>query len=259
MSKVYQIQSYLKFLIRSTNQHGVHSPFVFDLVTKCFYDKSNHVAYKTIKDYINQLLKSNQTIDVKDLGSGSQVFKTNSRLVSKMAKVAGSSFKEAKLLYRLSNYFQFNSILELGTSLGIATHAMHLGSPKATITTIEGCPNISEFTKHTFNNFNLKNIEVMTGHFNSNLPNLKNNTYDLIYFDGNHQKEATLHYFETLLPTSHNNSVFIFDDIYWSKDMTDAWVSIKNHPKVTVTIDTYHFGLVFFRKEQAKEHFTIRV
>ncbi|WGD34894.1 class I SAM-dependent methyltransferase [Olleya sp. YS] len=259
MSTSHQITSYFKFLKRSTNQHGVHSPFVFDLVTKCFYNKSNHVAYKTIKDYINQLLKSNQTIDVKDLGSGSQVFKTNSRLVSKMAKVAGSSFKDAKLLYRLSNYFQFNSILELGTSLGIATHAMHLGNPKAKITTVEGCPNISTFSQNTFNNFNLNNIDLLTGDFTIVINQLKTTTFDLIYFDGNHQKEATLNYFETLLPNSHNNSVFIFDDIYWSKDMTDAWESIKKHPKVTVTIDTYHFGLVFFRKEQAKEHFTIRI
>ena len=34
---------------------------------------------------------------------------------------------------------------------------------------------------------------------------------------------------------------------------------IKKHPKVTVTVDLFYFGIVFFRKEQAKEHFKIRV
>jgi len=81
----------------------------------------------------------------------------------------------------------------------------------------------------------------------------------LVFFDGNHQKEATLEYFEALLPAIHNDSVFIFDDIYWSKNMTEAWKLIKAHPKVTVTIDTFFWGLVFFRSEQKKEHFTIRV
>ena len=68
-----------------------------------------------------------------------------------------------------------------------------------------------------------------------------------------------MHYFEALLPKATNDTVFIFDDIYWSKGMTEAWETIKQHPKVTVTVDTFFWGFVFFRKEQAKEHFTIRL
>lgn len=143
--------------------------------------------------------------------------------------------------------------------MGIATHAMHLGCPEAKITTIEGCPNISKFTRQTFNTFKVTNTTVLTGDFKEVLSNITAENYDLIYFDGNHQKEATLDYFNTLLPTAHNNSVFIFDDIYWSKSMTEAWETIKKHPKVTVTIDTFFWGIVFFREEQAKEHFTIRI
>ncbi|NJW55521.1 class I SAM-dependent methyltransferase, partial [Salinimicrobium sp. CDJ15-91] len=62
-----------------------------------------------------------------------------------------------------------------------------------------------------------------------------------------------------LLPTIHNNSVMIFDDIHWSKGMEEAWEEIKAHPEVRVTIDTFQWGLVFFRREQEKEHFVIRV
>jgi len=61
------------------------------------------------------------------------------------------------------------------------------------------------------------------------------------------------------LPLTHNNSIFIFDDIYWSQEMQKAWKEIQQHPEVRVTIDTFYWGLVFFRKEQAKEHFKIRV
>jgi predicted O-methyltransferase YrrM len=83
--------------------------------------------------------------------------------------------------------------------------------------------------------------------------------YDLIYFDGNHSQQATLQYFEDLLPTITNHSVWIFDDIHWSTDMEATWEVIKKHPKVTVTIDTFYWGFVFFRFEQVKEHFVIRV
>ncbi len=237
----------------------MHSPFVYHLVTKCFYDHSKYDAYKSISAYKTHLLQNKSKIKITDLGAGSQVSNQKERLVSEIAQNAGTTNKRAKLLYRLTSYSKFENILELGTSLGIATQAMHLANTNAKITTIEGCPNISEFTKANFEKHQLKNVDLITGNFNTEVNDLSSPTYDLIFFDGNHQKEATLNYFETLLQTAHNNSIFIFDDIYWSKPMTEAWETIKQHPKITVTIDTFFWGLVFFRKEQVKEHFVVRV
>ncbi len=255
---IYQIKSYLKFLYRSTNQHGVHSPFVFNLVTECFYNKENFPEYSKLKKYRKELLSNHTRIKITDLGAGSRTTKNSTRAISNIAKHSGTTFKRSKLLYRLANYFKPNSILEFGTSLGIATQAMALGNSTAKIITIEGCPTISAFSKQQFTSLDLKNIDQLTGNFNEFIPELSKNTFDLVFFDGNHQKEATLNYFETMLPSVNNDTVFIFDDIYWSKGMTEAWETIKNHPKVTVTIDTFFWGLVFFRKEQQKEHFTIR-
>ena len=255
----YSVFAYIKFLIKSTNQHGVHSPFVFDLITNCFYNKTKFSDYTKLVNYRSELLRNDQSITITDLGSGSRIAKSNTRKVKEIAKHSGTTLKRAKLLYRLSNYFQWNMMLELGTSLGIATHALHLGNPNAKITTIEGCSNISEVAKNKFSQNKLENIEVITGGFKEIIKKLTTNTYDFIFFDGNHNKESTLHYFETLLQTAHNDSIFIFDDIYWSKEMTEAWEIIKKHPKVTVTINTFYWGIVCFRKEQIKEHFTIRM
>ena len=254
----HQIKSYLKFIIKSTNQHGVHSPFVYNLVTKCFYDKTPYDVYKNLSTYKNQLLQNKTKIAVTDLGVGSHATKQQERFISEIAKNAGTTNKRAKLLYRLITYFKPNNILELGTSLGIATHAISLANPSASITSIEGCPNISEVAKANFEKLQLDNIKLVTGNFNDSIQNLTYQSYDVVFFDGNHQKEATLNYFETLLPTAHNDTVFIFDDIYWSKSMTEAWEIIKKHPKVSVTIDIFYWGFVFFRKEQVKEHFMIR-
>lgn len=256
---LYQAIHYIKFLIKSTNQHGVHSPFVFNLVTKCFYDKKEQVAYKNILNYKKALLKNNSKLNVTDLGAGSQVMKHRERSVSEIAKNAATTQYRAKLLYRIAKYLKPENILELGTSLGIATHAMHLGHPIADISTIEGCPNISAFTKEKFRIQQVNKATILTGDFKDEIKKLTSNKYNLIFFDGNHQKEATLNYFKTLLQTVTNDSVFIFDDIYWSKGMTEAWEIIKKHPKVTVTIDTFFWGFVFFRTEQVREDFIIRV
>ena len=255
----YQVIQYFKFLSRSTNQHSVHSPFVYDLITKCFYDTSAFIDYKKLKRYKNSLLKNNSILAITDLGSGSRVTKNNNRKISQITFHSGTKLKRSKLLYRISNYFKPKTILELGTSLGIATQAMQLGNPDAEITTIEGCSNISDFTKQEFEKQGLKNTNMMVGNFSIVIPTLTSPDYDLIFFDGNHSKEGTLEYFNLLLPKVHNDSIFIFDDIYWSKGMMEAWEVIKNHKKVTVSIDTFFWGIIFFRKEQTKEHFTIRI
>ena len=256
---MYQITSYIKFLLNSTNQHGVHSPFVYSFVTKCLYDKTKFDNYKKLNQYKNDLLNSSIELHVVDLGEGSKKMANKQRHVSQMAKTSSSSKKNTKLLYRVAKYFDFKKTLELGTSLGMGTYALSLANPKAKITTIEGCPNTSAFAKSQLENQDIANVEFMEGNFEDIIPKLKDENYDFIFFDGHHNKEATIKYFESLLPKIHNETVFVFDDIYWSKGMTEAWEYIKNHKLVTVTVDCFHLGFVFFRKEQAKEHFKIRV
>ena len=254
-----QVKQYIKFLFKSTNQHGVHSPFVYDLVTKCFYDKTKYQEYHKIKDFIKRVKNDNLKIEVTDFGAGSKKRTSSQRKISEIAKTAGTTINRAKLLFRIVNYFKPQQILELGTSLGFATQAMSYGNPNANIHTIEGCPEVSDYTKKHFRRLPLNNIKIITGNIDDTIQQLESKQYDLIFFDGNHQKEATLHYFECLLPKAHNDSVFIFDDIYWSKGMTEAWETIKKHPKVSVTIDTFQWGMVFFRSEQVKQDFVIRV
>ena len=255
------IKSYLNFLWNSKNQHGVHSPFVYNLVTKCFYDKKNYPEYSILKNYRNSLLENKNTIEVTDFGAGSRVFKSNTRAINQIAKNAGISSKRAELLFRIVNYFQPETILEIGTSLGLASSALSLGNKNSKIITLEGCPNTMAIAKNQCQLQNLNNIEFVNTEFSSYLTNPKPETRNskLIYFDGNHSKKATLNYFELSLPTITNETVWLFDDIHWSKEMEEAWEIIKNHPKVTVSIDTFQWGLIFFRYEQPKQHFVIRV
>ena len=290
---MFQIIAYIKFLVNSSNQHGVHSPFVYNLISQCFYDeltnqkppnlikrlfrlrKENRPlttpnnyrpeelkseVYPLIKAYKKELLDNKDSINVTDFGAGSRVFKSNKREIAKIAKTAGITQKRAELLTRLIAYFNCNSVLELGTSLGIATAAMALKNPDTKITTIEGCPETANIAKLLFQKFELKNITSIVSDFSVFLR--ENNTlqYDLVYLDGNHQKEATLTYFNQLLVNTTAATVFIFDDIHWSKEMEEAWEIIKMNPKVTLTIDTFFWGFVFFRTENKhQEHFKIRL
>lgn len=258
--KVFQqIKSYVTFLLKSTNEHGVHSPFVFNLVTRCFYKKTDEQLLNSLLKYRQELIKTDKKIEIKDFGAGSKYFKGNKRAIHEIAKKAGISKKYASLLIRFTAYFKPNTILEIGTSLGLSAYSMQLGNPNSTIITLEGCEETAKVAQEKLHHYNT-NTQLIVGNFSVTLPKItKNKQFDLIFFDGNHAKNPTISYFEHCLTTIHNDSIFIFDDIHWSKDMELAWEYIKNHPTVTVTIDTYQWGIVFFRKEQEKEHFTIRI
>ena len=255
---IHQSKSYIKFIRLSKNRHGVHSPFVYDLVTKCFNDKTKYSEYEILKTHRKALRSDPSTFEMKDFGQGSRVFKGSARKVSSVVKNAGMKKKRQKLLFRLAKYFKSENILELGTSLGLGTVALSLSNEFAAINTVEGCPNTLSKAQHYFEKFNLHNIQIHQQLFGEFLQNTSEK-FDLIYIDGDHNGERTFGYFNSLLKNVHNNSVIIFDDIYWSKDMTEAWQKIIANENVTVSIDTFQWGLVFFRKEQAKQHFVIRI
>jgi len=257
---VFQLKSYIKFLVKSSLQPGIHSPFIYALVSQCFGDKNKKEWYEQLENYRNSLLKNTDIISIEDFGAGSKSLKKNKRKISKIAKKAGISLKKGQLLGRMIAYFNPKEVLEIGTSVGLATAAMSFANSSTIITSLEGCTSTANIANEYFNKFKLDNISIITGNFDKTITEVvKQDTFDFIYFDGNHKKEATINYFEQCLSTIHNDSVFIFDDIYWSKGMKEAWLYIKLHPKVTATVDTYFWGIVFFRKEQKKEHFIIRI
>ena len=50
MKGLVKICQCLKFWCNATNQHGIHSPFVFNLTTNCLYDKTPLEAYELLTE-----------------------------------------------------------------------------------------------------------------------------------------------------------------------------------------------------------------
>ncbi|WP_340063734.1 class I SAM-dependent methyltransferase [Ascidiimonas aurantiaca] len=252
------VRAYFRYLFRSVNQHGIHSPFVYDLVTRCFYNSTPHTSYNTINQYRKKLLKDKSTILITDFGAGSRVFTSQKRKVTQIARTAGISLRNAYLLNRIIRYFNVRTVLELGTSLGIGSCAMASAHDQCFVTTVEGCSKTAQVAQNTLDAYKIYNCKVVNSTFDAFLDSLTNEKFDLIYIDGHHSKQPTLRYFEKLIAHTGKNSLLIFDDIHWSSDMESAWNTIKTHSKVTLTIDIFSLGLVFFKEVKAKQHFTVR-
>ncbi len=257
---LHHLTGYLGHLVKARSRHGVHSPFVYDLIAQVLRPSDVLPAYAAIEQARADLLDSDQTIRVNDLGAGSRVHDQALRRVSEVARTALKPPRQAQLLYRLARYMDAGSVLELGTSFGITTLYLSSGAEDGEVHTIEGCPQTYRIAQHQFERFDRANIHAHLGSFRATLPELlpRMEPPDLVFIDGHHAEGPTLEYFELCLHHANNDTVLVLDDIHWSRGMEAAWSAIKSHPRVTVTIDLYNLGLVFLRSEQAKEHFRLR-
>ncbi len=254
------LADYLKHRLTAKSRHGTHSPFVYKLVDEVIYDFSSKKVYEDIEKQRKKLLNDDTLLSITDLGAGSHLNKKKQKKVSEVAKNALKNPRLAQLIYRLANHHPAQKIIELGTCLGITSAYLAKANPQATIVTMEGCPETANVAYQNFVSLGLRNIELQVGNFNYLFPKEVAATSDLdfVYIDGNHTKEATLNYFNLCLSKSNEGTLLIFDDIYWSQGMKDAWAEIKSHPQVTVTVDLFWIGLVYFKKDQVKEHFKIK-
>jgi len=188
----FRIKTYIKFILKSTNQHGVHSPFVYDLVTQCFYDSNRKKAYLHIKS----LYKRN-TIDM--------------------------NYKSARLLNRLIPFLGYKQVLIIENSSNFIGRIASVDNTVSIYNALE-----------------------------------KQQKFDLLYLDIN-QYKSNPSVLESLFSKVHNDSLFLINSIHKSMENMRIWHQLKTHPKTTVTIETCELGFVFFRKEQAKEDFVIRI
>ena len=256
------ILAYLRFWLRSGNAHGLHSPFVFGLYTTVVRHTGHFAAYDLVEGRRRELLERTDSITVCDFGAGSHTGAGRVRRIADLARVAAKPPRLGQLLFRLVNHFQPATTLELGTSLGLTSAYLAAPCSQNRVLTFEGCPATAAVARETFAALNQRNVELVEGNLDETLaPTLTALTrpVDFVFFDGNHRYEPTLRYFEQCLANAHEQSVFVLDDIHWSAEMERAWEVIKAHPQVRLTVDLFYIGLVFFRTNQPKQHFSLRI
>lgn len=255
----YRVRAYLRFWWKSTNQHGVHSPFVYQLVTQCFYDYKFYPAYDQLKAQRTHFLQHSELLVSSDFNVG-EVCEGKYRDYREIVRTSAKGLNRTRLLNRLVRYLRLKCALEVGTSFGLVAAAMATQN-EITIKSIQESPIMAEIARKNSAVWGLNQVEV----YNTNLSQLinglgaqKQHVFDLVYFNRRDRPETILDYFEQLLPFVHNESVFVLEDIHSTPEAEITWETIKKHPKVKVSIDTFKWGLIFLRREQVKEHFVIR-
>lgn len=250
---------YLHYWLNAIDEHSLHAPFIFKFYTEVIKPDEHLPVFQKIEPYRKEKLKDHRVVHVGDLGAPSLVENGSRRKVSSIARHSLSSAKSSRLLWRLAHYIQPAHIIELGTSLGINTLYLSSYHPACKVVTFEGCNTSIEQAASLFAQWETKNIELISGNIDDTLPKyLEQYTpVDMVYLDANHRYEPTMKYFNLLMNHLSPTSVLVLDDIHWSAEMEHAWRKIKQHKKVTLSIDIFDAGLVFFKPLLTKQHYTL--
>jgi predicted O-methyltransferase YrrM len=257
----HRIKSGLRYGLFASHYKGfgVHSPFVFYIILHLFLTRYPFSAFSKTDAAYQMLRQNRQTITTKSFGSSS-VYGNKVRRVRRFVTTGSIPPKYGKLLFRLINHFEARDILELGTGLGLGTLYLALPDSRSRIVSIDANSEMSAMASQLLEVTGVENVQLVTGQFKIVLPDILKDKekLDFVFFDGDHKREPTLQYFNLCLQKKHNDTIFVFDDIHWSRDMEQAWQDIVNHPEVTVSLDLFRIGIVFFRHECKKQHYVVR-
>lgn len=254
------LRRWFLFYRRASTLYDIHSPFVAGLVKAMLEDHRWFYVFSDILGLRDFIAQNKQVIPQSSFGAGSQIILTKGVSVAELGQTVAVGDRNGRLLFRLVNFLKPRYLLEMGTSLGLSAIYQAAGSLDGQLISLEGSPEISQLARQHVEGLGYKNIHIVNGRFSAQLPGVLQQLpqLDYVYLDGDHRLQPTLSYFESCLPHLHAQSAFVLADIYWSDEMLAAWEQLKVHSRVTLSVDFYDFGILFFREEQReKEHFVV--
>ncbi|HEX2467284.1 MAG TPA: class I SAM-dependent methyltransferase [Solirubrobacterales bacterium] len=187
-------------------------------------------------------------------GSGESSWSSRFEPLGEVCRRASAPRYKAMTLYGLVRGFAPGRALEMGTCVGISGAyqgtALRHGGSEGEMIALEGAPDLAAVAAETFAALGLDQIDVRVGPFSETLPPvLEEGPLAYAFVDGHHQEQATLDYFELLLPHAPG-ALLVFDDIRWSDGMLRAWERIAADPRVDLAIDLGSQGLAFTRSDE---------
>jgi predicted O-methyltransferase YrrM len=250
----FRLCAYLTYCWKAKSNRYLHSPFVFGWY-RVIHEPIPKKEHSIIEQYRIALKDSNEILVMNEWN---QLINTT---ISKRYTTTSISSQYGQVLYQTARYLKARNFLELGTSLGVSTLYLALSDSKMRGSTIDYQQSIVDYTKDRFSKFAIEGVEFIRSSFDDALPTIMhpNNTFDLVYIDGDHSYASTMKYVNFIIANIPANMVIILDDIRWSQGMYRAWQELIAMEQFHFTIDYGRIGLLFQTEfRSAKQHFVLK-
>lgn len=254
------LRRWLRFYLKARTIYDVHSPFVAGLIHHVVEDKRWYYAFSDIESRRRAWKKDDTPVVLSALGAGSMVSRSQVRTAGELLSSNAVDPETGRRLFRLVSWIKPTYLVELGTAQGISTAYMASAWSTTQFYSLEGNRIVAEIAQRHLTELQKVKVKLLTGNFREKLPALLDQLpkLDFLFVDGDHTESNTLHYYRLCVEKSTAGSVFVFADIHWTDEMERAWHTLCAMPEVTLSIDLFHLGLLFFNPDiREKQHYAI--
>lgn len=239
--------AFLKFYWAATTKYKIHSPFAFQFLTEVLEDNRYYHFFGVIETYRRNLLANSELIPT---GSGQ-------RTINALTKSGELEETYGQVLFKAVHLYKPDTIVEIGTGLGISTLYQATPASSTKVFTFETNTTLTKKTQQFFRQLMRKNITIINNKNETTLEEtlLKIGSIDFVFF--NHfEVNKGIELFETILKFAQTNTIIAFRTPYGNPLRTQLWEQLKKHPSVRMSIDIFGLGFLFFRSQQKEvEHF----
>lgn len=227
--------------IRYRKGFGVHSPFVYNFITKVIEEKSSYYAFDEIEKFRSDLLSRNDSYSI---------------ITAKETQSANYG----EFLFRIMNFFKCKNVVQIGCSTGVMSLYLTMSSPgKNTCYLLEERSDLLHFIRDFSMAYNLNKIKVLEGDYKINIKKVcaECNEIDLIFINQLTSAIKTEEIESLCKPLISKTSILILNDIIKNKQMKKLWVKVKNNPESRICLDLYSLGIVFFDNKLPKKNYKV--
>jgi predicted O-methyltransferase YrrM len=224
--------------IRYRKGFGVHSPFVYNLITKVIEEKSVYYAFEEIEAFRRQLLQDDQ------LG----------RITARETQSAAYG----GLLFRMVNFFKCRNVIEIGSSTGVM--GLYLGMASRTYCDcrlMDERQGLAQSVEEFALAHNLNRLQYVKGDYKESIPGLcaELSAADLLFINRLPETMPASELMHLCDPLIGKHSILILDDINRNKEMRKVWQQLKQDPRSRAIVDLYALGMVFFDNRLPKRYY----
>ncbi len=223
---------------------GIHSPFVYSLITKVLREKNLYYDYNKIEQLRDALL--NDSFLLKD--------RDTRRIVTKFK----TSERHGRFLFRLVNFFHPETLLEIGTGLGVDT--LYMASPHADCrcVTLEEDQSLHLLSKMLFSRNCTSNIEAMKGSWEETVKQAITTIEKLDFVCLNAGPQLPIREIYNICRTKmHDQSIFLIRNIRTSIVLFELWEELKKEKNVVTSVDMYSMGILFYNPSLTNQQYNL--
>lgn len=237
---------------RHRRGHGIHSPFLFHLITEVVENRTCLPEYKIFKD-----LKSN-VLDLLDGFSEPSLINLYHQLnvppsnPHRLCRKVELPLRYSKVVFRLIREFKPSTVINYGPTLGANLAIMAMANSDSQVYQLINDGTCELVSKKLLKDSAISNVRF----FQENEVPSVSHEFVIINYPGN--PVVSQNRIQKCLRLHGDDDVLIIRGIHESKAMETIWREMIASESVRVSLDLFEIGIALFRKGLQKENFIQR-